>query len=51
MDAGVVVQFVVKVVVVFPFVFDPDTEAGDVTELVELGVGDGVVLADVLEVL
>ena len=44
-----VFQFVLKVVVVFPFVFDPVIEAGGVT--VELGDGVGVVLADVLEVL
>jgi hypothetical protein len=59
--AGDVVQFVVKEVVVFPLVFDPAMEAGDVTVVVVLavgvgvgagvGVGVGVVLADVADVL
>lgn len=57
-EAGDVFQFVVKLVVVFPFVFDPEMDTGGVTvwvwdgvkgELV--GVGVGVVLAEVLEVL
>jgi hypothetical protein len=60
-EAGDVVQFVVKEVVVFPLVFDPAMEAGDETVVVELsvgvgagvgvGVGVGVVLADVADVL
>jgi hypothetical protein len=58
-EAGDVFQFVVKVVVVFPLVFDPATDAGDVTVVVAVGVGAGVgagvgvgvgvVLADVLD--
>jgi hypothetical protein len=52
-EVGDVFQFVVKVVVVPPFVFDPERETGDVTVVVGVGVGAGVgvVLADVLDVL
>ncbi len=55
-EAGDVFQFVVKVVVVSPFVFDPERETGGVTVCVWDGVkgelvGVGVVLAEVLEVL